>query len=89
MKPVASAEDLRCFCLRKPLLAKYGLTADAELYIHVKVWKQREIISEVFITRGIVSLRCRECRRWHRVKIRDATARLEELLAPPTEIHAV
>lgn len=76
--------ELRCFCSRAPLLAVYGIK-DGELYIHVKIYKQRRIYGEVLITSGKVKLHCRECLRWHTVTMRgrDAVV-LEEDSVPPT-----
>jgi len=68
-----TSHDLRCFCARSPMLAKYGVDGDGKLYVHVKVYKQRRVYSESFITGGTVKLLCRECLRWHRVVIRDTS----------------
>lgn len=62
-------QDLRCFCSRRPLLAKCGRDERGEPFIWVKVFKQGRIYGEVVATSGTVKLRCRECLRWHQVKI--------------------
>lgn len=66
-----TANDLRCFCARAPLLAVYGIDKDGKLYVHVRVYKQNRIYGEVLVTGGTVKLHCRECLRWHRVVIRQ------------------
>jgi len=63
--------ELRCFCSRLPLLATYGLGDDGKLFVHVRIYKQRRIYGEIFVTEGTVKLHCRECLRWHTVVIRQ------------------
>lgn len=71
--------ELRCFCSRAPLLATYGVDESGLLYVHVRIFKQRRIYGEVIVREGKVSLHCRECLRWHTVKIiQPNTAVLEE-----------
>lgn len=78
-----TSNELRCFCGRQPLLATYGVDEDDRLYIHVKIFKQRRIFGEVLVTEGTVSLHCRECLRWHTVRIRPSgKAVLEETTDP-------
>lgn len=79
MKQQKTTNELRCFCGREPLLATYGVDENGQLYIHVKIFKQRRIFGEILITEGgKVSLHCRECLRWHVVRIRRQTAELVE-----------
>ncbi len=73
-----SEKELRCFCSRNPLLATYGIDSKGKLFIHVKVWKQRRIFGELVIEGGIIKIRCRECLRWHHVRIIQQSAVLEE-----------
>ena len=82
--------ELRCFCSRTPLLATYGLDDKGNLYVHVRIFKQRRVYGEVVATEGKVSLRCRECLRWHRVNIvQPGKAVLVEDTDPkPTEPEA-
>lgn len=80
--------ELRCFCSRKPLLATFGVDEQGQLYVHVKIFKQSRIFGEVLITEGRVKLHCRECLRWHTVKIRQpGRAVLEEDSGPPSMIE--
>lgn len=76
--------DLRCFCRSRPLLAVYGVLSNGDLFVHVRVFKQREIFGELYIQRiGIVKIRCRSCYRWHRITIRQpGEAVLEESTKP-------
>lgn len=80
----ASAHDLRCFCSRKPLLAKYGTDAERKPYIHLKVYKQTRMFGEFIFHGGIVRIRCRECLRWHTVTFRAAgEVRMQQEELPP------
>lgn len=63
--------DIRCYCTRRPLLAKFGRDKGGLLYVHTKVYKQGKIFGEAIFTRGVVHLRCRECLRWYRIRIRQ------------------
>ena len=63
--------ELRCFCSGHPLLARVGkdeLTGG--YFLHVKVFKQDRIFAEVVATDGTIRVRCRNCLRWHTVRIR-------------------
>lgn len=71
-------KELRCFCSREPLLATYGVDSKGKLFLHIKIWKQRRIFGELVIEGGRVKLRCRECLRWHVVRIKQNIASLEE-----------
>lgn len=74
--------ELRCFCLRHPLLAMYGIDK-GKLYIHIRIFKQRKMYGELLVQEGTVKIHCRECLRWHTVKIiQPGTASLEETQAP-------
>ena len=60
---------LRCeLCRFKPLLATFGRDASGELYIHVKVYKSGRVYGNIYAT-GSVRLQCRDCLRWHNVRI--------------------
>ena len=82
--------ELRCFCSRAPLLAVYGLDKRGQLYVHVKIFKQNRIYGEMLVRGGEVNLHCRECLRWHTVKIvQPGTAVLLEDTEPqPIESEA-
>lgn len=63
--------ELRCFCRRRPLLAVCGRDArTGEPFVHVKAYKQQRLITEVVVTAGTARIHCRECLRWHTVRIR-------------------
>jgi hypothetical protein len=72
-----SKHELRCFCRGEPLLAVYGITEAAELYVHIKVYKQGRVYGESIHFDGRVVIRCRNCLRWNRVAIIQRTAKLE------------
>lgn len=70
--------EMRCFCSRHPLLAKYGRDAKGELFLHVRVFKQTRLYAEVVIgANAQVQITCRECLRKHRVKIIQGLPQLE------------
>lgn len=62
-------EDIRCFCGRKPLLAVVGVDSDGHGFVHIKTWKGGKLYAEVVVTDGTAHLHCRECLRWHTVRI--------------------
>jgi len=64
------------------LLAVYGIE-DGKLFVHVKIYKARRIFGEILVTEGKVKLRCRDCLRWHTVRLQTPnTAVLEEDTGP-------
>jgi hypothetical protein len=71
-------KELRCFCGREPLLATYGIDSKGKLFVHVKIWKARRIFGELVIEGGIVRIRCRDCLRWHVIRIYQDQAILQE-----------
>lgn len=73
MTPTPININLRCFCAKKPLLGVCGrdrLTGAP--FVHVKVFKQGKVFGEMVAFEGTVHLRCRECQRWHKIRIRKA-----------------
>lgn len=83
--------ELRCFCSREPLLAMYGVDEYGKIYVHIKIFKQRRIYGEAIIREGKVSLHCRECLRWHTVKIIQpgAAVLVEDTDPPPVHPQSV
>lgn len=62
--------EIRCFCNRRPLLARCGRDLNSgEPFVHIKTWKKDRLYVEVVVTQGIARIRCRECMRWHTVRI--------------------
>ena len=47
----------------------YGRDTNNKPYVHIKVYKRAQIYGEVVVSEGVVRLLCRECYRWHRVRI--------------------
>lgn len=63
--------EVRCFCARAPLLALCGRdTKTGDPYVHVKSARKDRINAEVLVTSGSARVRCRECLRWHTIRIR-------------------
>lgn len=69
----------------------YGLDEYGKLYVHVRIFKQNRIYGEVIVREGRVSLHCRECLRWHSVKIiqPDTAVLMEDTEPQPTERKAI
>lgn len=62
--------EIRCpLCNRAPLLATYGFDERGRLFIHVKVFKAKEVKADVYITGGEVTLKCYRCLRYNTVRI--------------------
>lgn len=80
MKSEQAELELRCFCHRKPLLGVAGRGTDGKGYVHIKTWKGNRLYAEVVIVAGTAMVRCRECLRWHRFRIRT------EVQAAPAEL---
>lgn len=75
-------KSLNCFCHRKPLLAKYGVDSDGKLYVHIRVYKQNRIFSESIMRGGEIEIKCRECFRWHKIRIVDSRPIVSEEKEP-------
>lgn len=62
--------DIRCpLCERSPILGTYGFDEKGRLFIHIKVWKAKEVKADVYITGGEVTLKCYRCLRFNTVRI--------------------
>jgi hypothetical protein len=59
-------------------LATYGIDKRGVLFVHVKIWKAKRIFGELVAEGGVVKIRCRDCLRWHNVRIIDNHAKLQE-----------
>jgi hypothetical protein len=71
-------KELRCFCARTPLLATYGVDGKGKLFVHVKIYKARRIFGELVVEGGVVKIRCRDCLRWHTIRVYGTQAVLQE-----------
>ena len=69
-------EQLRCFCARQPLLAKYGIR-DGKPFVHIKIYKQQRVFGEMVLETGTIRIKCRDCFRWHKISIRKGKVSLE------------
>lgn len=70
MDEISARHDLRCFCSNEPLIARWDTDGRGSAYLHVKVYKQKRLYSELIITEGNeVRIRCRNCLRWHRIRV--------------------
>lgn len=77
--------DARCSCLHRPLLAVCGRTSDGKGYVHIKAWKGRRLLTEAVVTSGEVSIRCRECDKWHTIKMVYGKAPEQVRNSPPRD----
>lgn len=69
-------EELRCFCAREPLLAKYGIK-NGKPFVHIRIYKQSRIFGEMVLEIGTLKILCRDCFRWHTVSIKKGIVKLE------------
>jgi hypothetical protein len=46
--------------------------------VHVKIYKAKRIFGELVIEGGVVKIRCRECLRWHTIRVYQDQAVLQE-----------
>lgn len=76
--------DLRCTaCSRHPLMAKLHRDESGQPYVHVKIYKQGRVYGEVVVTKGSeIWLRCRECNRWHCIKMESTDTPMTEANLP-------
>lgn len=77
--------EARCSCLHRPLLAVCGLTRDGKGYVHIKAWKGQRLLTEAVVTSGEVSIRCRECGKWHTIKVTYGAKPQQMRNSPPGE----
>jgi hypothetical protein len=75
--------EARCQCARRPLLAVCGRTEKGLGFVHIKAWRGQRLLTEAIITSGIVSVKCRECFRWTRIKITYGTGEPQQQEADP------
>lgn len=60
-------------------MAKLHRDESGAPYVHVKIFKQGRVFGEVVVTKGSeVWLRCRECNRWHCIKIKTMDFEISE-----------
>lgn len=65
------------------MLAVYGLDSAGQVYVHIKVYKNRRIYGEVLVMQGSnISIHCRECLRWYTLAVGPTKPKLIESPAP-------
>ena len=72
-------EVVRCYCLRKPTLAYIKQDRFGRPYVHIKIYKQKQIFGEIIFSFGQMRVRCRECNRWHQIRIVREKTEVEEV----------
>ena len=74
--PEPSHEELRCFCGDNTLLAIIKRDANGKPLVHIKIYKAKRIFGEIIFVLGEMEVRCRDCWRWHKIRIiRDNAVR--------------
>lgn len=74
MQTPPSELRVRCFCIKKTLLAVSGRDqGTGEPFLHIKVHKQGRIMANFVALSGVVRLQCRDCGRWHKITLRPST----------------
>jgi hypothetical protein len=61
-------QRLVCTCSRQPLLARVGILQGAP-FLEIKASKSGKPLVDVVVTEGTIVIRCRECLRFHRIKV--------------------
>lgn len=61
-------QRLVCTCSRQPLLARVGILQGSP-FLEIKASKSGRPLVDVVVTEGTVVIRCRECLRFHRIKV--------------------
>jgi len=87
-RPVGEKGEIRCFCSRAPLLGVFGVNTQGEPFIHIKVWKQKRLYTELVLSgkSAKISMKCRNCYRWYNIFITDSnTAQMVE--TTPVEVQ--
>ncbi len=62
-------EEIRCFCADNTLLAVIKRDKRGKPVVHMKIYKARRIFGEIILSLGEMEMRCRDCLRWHKVRI--------------------
>lgn len=68
---------LRCFCASHPILCVVK-SDKGRPFVHIKIYKAGRIYGEILFNKGDMRVRCRECYRWHTIRIVRETAVLED-----------
>ena len=79
MSESIEGDPLRCFCSGHPILAVVKLDSRRHPFVHIKVYKGRRIYAEIVFSRGDMRVRCRDCYRWHQIRIIQEHAVLEDV----------
>ena len=72
-------EPLRCFCASRAILAIMKLDRLGKPYVHIKVHKAGQVHGEILFNRGELRVRCRNCYRWHIIRIVQERAVVEDI----------
>jgi len=74
--PEPQFEELRCFCPNATLLAIIKRDSDGKPLVHIKIYKAKRIYGEIIFVLGEMEVRCRDCWRWHKIRIiKDSAVR--------------
>jgi hypothetical protein len=63
--------EFRCDCRSRRLLALCGVNEEQQLYVYVKAYKQKQIITElivVLVEGAKLKLKCPSCMRWQTLR---------------------
>lgn len=85
MQPEVGRElqTFRCICFKQPILAVIKADEEDKPFVHLRVYKQTRIFGEIVFTFGEMHLKCRECYRWHRIRIVRGKATMEKDVKEP------
>ena len=87
---VLKHQEVRCFCPRRQLLGIYvtGVDEDIQPYFHIKSYKGGTLYTEVKIFDGMFRVCCRNCTRWHLVKLLNGSFKIEQVPEFPRMVDA-
>lgn len=81
--PSGSERGIFCaVCENSPLLATYGIDEKGRVFVHVKVFKARQVKAELFIRGGEVTLKCVKCLRYNKIIVVEGRPQLSKTRRP-------
>jgi hypothetical protein len=79
----ATSFQLKCICPTKRTLARYGIDEKDNLYLHIKVYKQRRVFAQLVINAPAkLRIQCPACGRWHGIVMRDDRPHMTDSTRP-------
>lgn len=81
-----SEREIYCaICENSPILATYGMDEKGRVFVHVKVFKARQIKADLFVRGGEVTLKCVKCLKYNKILIIGGKPELTKTRRPALE----